>query len=1056
MPTPDYMLDRDFLRELDHQRQRVLWAKIIALTNDEDPVEEIQGRITTGSINVDGNSAVRRTCSLTLAAKEFQLHDYYWGFNTKFRLFIGLTNTVNNKYPEIIWFKMGTFLISSFSTSQTLNNYSISIQGKDKMCRLNGDMGGSVMPLSWDFGQIETIQADGSKIIESYLIKNIIQEAVHEYAQEPWENIIIEDLDDLALELLEYRGDKTMYLLYDITSDLVVQWAIPDTGEAIPSELTCINGSVSTYEDIIGDPRVDRLQEFQEDNKQTLAYSLFKRNNATGEEAEHIYSYLVVEYGDTIGYRLTDLIYAGDLIANCGESVTSVLDKLVQMLGNYEYFYDVDGMFHFRRKALYFEASWNNIDKTRYNIDYYPVPVGSEWSEDSGVIYAYKEGNTFVDYYYYDEESWRRRVDAGEMYYYNDPGVLVENSAGTAAWEYNFEDDVLISSFNNNPNLLNLRNDYSIWGERTGVSGATIPVHLRYAIDYKPKYYQTFDGDIYVTEEGKEERLKDFDDYIKLLKYRESQQTQEPEIDGIFKKTRVPLYLQNDDGSSDWWDLLNWAEYYKLLSGVYPSEVLGHYGTGQGYRGTIVFPNGTSKQFWNQLIFDTDRTTHNPFTGEVYFHRSNSNGYIEHARTWSPFQHGYNSCFHTYEEFIELNTNYNMQSFIYKPKIPANVTPIIDESSVIIDDTRTELERAEDGEEKFKANAKVVDWRELIYQMELDYRKHNHDQDFHLQIRTNNLKVNGVDSYYPKGYTGYEPYYVDIEGFWRQLYDPNYDHTYQIGYLSAAGWSKEKAAYNNGTTTYYIFKQCEENATYDSSKEYYYYDYLSRFVRASGSTKMQENFANDPTMYWYPEPAGAQAEYDTRDTYYIMRTDEYDANTHWNKDVYLSPESLNFWFDFLDPNTDVELGKYAVQVIGTRPKAENDNTVKGIYFRDIPEVIFVDSTINDATLANQKEQRPGYEFVQLPGELWDLFSISHQGKSAFDKLDNFLYNYTTCADSITINSLPIYYLEPNTRIWVDDKNSGIHGEYLVTRLSIPLNTNGMMNITATKIIEKLY
>jgi hypothetical protein len=117
MANRNYMLDRDFLRELDHMRQRVLWAKIVSLTNDEEPVEEIQGRITSGSINIDGNSAVRRTCSLTLAAKEFLLHDYYWGFNTKFRLFVGLTNTVNPEYPEIIWFKMGTFLISSFSTS---------------------------------------------------------------------------------------------------------------------------------------------------------------------------------------------------------------------------------------------------------------------------------------------------------------------------------------------------------------------------------------------------------------------------------------------------------------------------------------------------------------------------------------------------------------------------------------------------------------------------------------------------------------------------------------------------------------------------------------------------------------------------------------------------------------------------------------------------------------------------------------------------------------------------------------------------------------------------
>jgi hypothetical protein len=44
---------------------------------------------------------------------------------------------------------------------------------------------------------------------------------------------------------------------------------------------------------------------------------------------------------------LTDLTYAGDLIANVGETLTSVLDKIKNMLGNYEYFYDVDGRFVF-------------------------------------------------------------------------------------------------------------------------------------------------------------------------------------------------------------------------------------------------------------------------------------------------------------------------------------------------------------------------------------------------------------------------------------------------------------------------------------------------------------------------------------------------------------------------------------------------------------------------------------------------------------------------------------------------------------------------------------
>jgi hypothetical protein len=54
-----------------------------------------------------------------------------------------------------------------------------------------------------------------------------------------------------------------------------------------------------------------------------------------------------VEYGQTAGYRFTDLIYAGDLIANIGESLTSVLDKIKNMLVEFEYFYNLEGQFVF-------------------------------------------------------------------------------------------------------------------------------------------------------------------------------------------------------------------------------------------------------------------------------------------------------------------------------------------------------------------------------------------------------------------------------------------------------------------------------------------------------------------------------------------------------------------------------------------------------------------------------------------------------------------------------------------------------------------------------------
>jgi hypothetical protein len=57
-----------------------------------------------------------------------------------------------------------------------------------------------------------------------------------------------------------------------------------------------------------------------------------------------------IKYGMTVGYRLTDLTYAGDLILNVGENVTTLLDKIVQMLGDYEYFFDLNGDFWFQRK----------------------------------------------------------------------------------------------------------------------------------------------------------------------------------------------------------------------------------------------------------------------------------------------------------------------------------------------------------------------------------------------------------------------------------------------------------------------------------------------------------------------------------------------------------------------------------------------------------------------------------------------------------------------------------------------------------------------------------
>ena len=71
---------------------------------------------------------------------------------------------------------------------------------------------------------------------------------------------------------------------------------------------------------------------------------------------------------------------------------------------------------------------------------------------------------------------------------------------------------------------------------------------------------------------------------------------------------------------------------------------------------------------------------------------------------------------------------------------------------------------------------------------------------------------------------------------------------------------------------------------------------------------------------------------------YFSETENY---PYWNKTVYMAPEKLNFWFDFLD--ADGELSQFSAKLIGSRPKVVNDNNIKSIYFREVPNVIFIEN-----------------------------------------------------------------------------------------------------------------
>ena len=126
----NFLMDKEFLKQLDLSSSKTIYVRFIALNANEEPVERIEGRATSGSINVDGKSALRRTCNITLVGEEMKITEFYWAIKSKFKVEIGILNEIDpDKYDKILWFNQGIFVINSFSKSLTNSGLTVSISG---------------------------------------------------------------------------------------------------------------------------------------------------------------------------------------------------------------------------------------------------------------------------------------------------------------------------------------------------------------------------------------------------------------------------------------------------------------------------------------------------------------------------------------------------------------------------------------------------------------------------------------------------------------------------------------------------------------------------------------------------------------------------------------------------------------------------------------------------------------------------------------------------------------------------------------------------------------
>lgn len=403
--------NKKFLKALDLETYKEQRVRITILDfQSECPLVGLEGKCTSGSCNVNGASSMRRTASCSVIVDYNGIIRYGYSdaeqyyditeinnlisINKKVRFEIGVMNTLRHTVQdyndkELIWFPLGVYVVKAASVSKNNSGVNISLTLNDKLALLNGDVGG-IIPAATLFSENEIFSSSGlSKTTEKLLVKDIIRYVVTEFGGERADNVIINDIPETITKIMKWNGKNSIFLIED-------------------------------------------------------------GNNVYLSNTKPAENYTEFIYGQDIGNTSEPFVYPGTLECNAGETVVSVLDKIKNALGNYEYFYNLDGQFVFQEIKNYINNAPSKTLLELEQTDYDMIP------------------NFDITTYEFDQESAK-----------------------------------LISSISNAPQYANIKNDFVLWGSVKTSTGAVKPIRYHLALDDKPiPGQQSYFGLVYTDYRG--------------------------------------------------------------------------------------------------------------------------------------------------------------------------------------------------------------------------------------------------------------------------------------------------------------------------------------------------------------------------------------------------------------------------------------------------------------------------------------------------------------------------------------------------------------------------
>ena len=901
-----YLEDQRFLKEFDMERVKQYHVKITTLTFDsEEPIASLEGKSTGGNCNLSGTSNMRRTASCSLLVDPNGIHKFgssdaesYYNImeveniislNKKVRVEIGLKNHLLNdsnwkKYSNynIIWFPLGVYVIKNAGVVQNNSGINISLTLNDKCALLNGDMGG-VIPATTNFSEIEYLNAAGETYkTQKILIKDIIRDLVVNYGGELGENVLISDIPDTAVKKLRWIGSKPLYLI-------------------------------------------------TEKNKKQLTTEIPK-----------VTQYRAFNYGQDIGYANEPFTYPGTLEASAGETVSSVLDKIKNTLGHFEWGYDVYGRFFFRMIKDYLNVSLASEFLDIAENDYFAI------ANHSKSVYTFDESNLH-----------------------------------------------LITSVSSSPQYTNIKNDFVVWGTRHTTATGAVPIRYHLAFDDKTVAGQTC---------------------VPAIVYRDSEDVQK--IISL-KKDNCEILLNAVDITKD----KSKDKYYITSSNIFED---------------------------NSIMLDISKCTPMPHDdgkkNNVYFLGTLQGLILDTYWNWTSWT---DSTGQIYSAWIEETKNFNtyasspgVKLFLVFPENEDAPKICAYDINEVINDWDTDILKPIFFDEKdinFKYNngAKVVSF--------------TIPQNFSFK----SFKIYGQ-------FAAERPLPADSNDEWKTTANTiiNIASDIQVKRTSKTNvfyWNEALDSFTTLSKITLCYLRAREG---DWRTELYL-----RGIAEDNKTFFQSYYTTELKAEWpkicemLAERTNEQEILDVSGDFQVsvpVYLPQYRHLLDSNNTYYKASSEYEYWIDFLDcdKNGKIPMSQFHVNKIGRRTKVEPNSNANCLFPQSIPNFIYVHANGNTKEDLAMARQNRSQEVIQVKTEIFNKLGVGGANNSAFERIQELLQTHTQYSDSINISCIPIFHLEPNTRITIDNPLLGIRGDYMIKTMTLPLTPDGISSISATRCVEK--